>query len=132
MKVIQYIMTKPQWRQKLNKPEIIAKWKAEAADWDVRSEVFEYSLKELSWLAAAGDPISGIEPSGVDFVWVGLQASNNADPARTTDETGFTSSDPTKSFPRTYIRGSAKLPKTMHSRSQTRTIIPAQMTKLSI
>lgn len=51
-------------------PEIIAKWKSESEPSGVREEVFNYALQELNWLTTVGDPETGIEPSGVDMVWV--------------------------------------------------------------
>jgi hypothetical protein len=66
-------MKKPEWKQKMTDPNITAKWKAESAAAGLREEVFEYGMKELaSWIAKAGDADAGIEPTGVDFVWVRL------------------------------------------------------------
>ena len=44
MKFIQDIVKKPNWRMKLQNPEIREKWKAEAKDYEVREEVFEYAI----------------------------------------------------------------------------------------
>jgi hypothetical protein len=63
-------MKKPEWRRKLIDPGIVAKWKAESAAATLREPIFDYAIKELNWLSQAGDTETGIEPTGVDFVWV--------------------------------------------------------------
>ena len=67
---IQAVLDKPEWRRKLSVPEIVSKWRAEAETYELRPEVFDYAIQELGWLANAGDDTVGIEPTGVDFVWV--------------------------------------------------------------
>jgi hypothetical protein len=67
---IQAVMKKPEWKRKLADHDIIAKWKKESAGMELREPVFEYAIKELTWLSNAGDAETGIEPTGVDFVWV--------------------------------------------------------------
>jgi hypothetical protein len=67
---IQAVMNKPEWRRKLKDPSITARWKKEAEECEVREPVFEYAMKELEWHAEDGDPATGIEPTGVDMVWV--------------------------------------------------------------
>jgi hypothetical protein len=66
------VVAKPEWKSKIKDAEIIAKWKAESNELGVREEVFEYAIKELEWLTKVGDPTAGIEPTGVEFVWVSL------------------------------------------------------------
>jgi hypothetical protein len=66
-------MKKPEWSRKMTDPNIITKWKAESAATGLREPIFEYAMKELAWLAKAGDADTGIEPTGVDFVWVRRQ-----------------------------------------------------------
>jgi len=70
MKFIQAVLNKSEWRKKLTDPEIVSRWEAEAESYHVRAEVFDYAIEELNWLANAYDDSTGIEPTGVDFVWV--------------------------------------------------------------
>ena len=70
MKFIQAVLNKPDWRMKLTDSKIVSKWKVEAESYEIRTEVFDYAIKELGWLANACDKSTGIEPTGVDFVWV--------------------------------------------------------------
>jgi hypothetical protein len=71
MKVIQAIISKPQWSQKINNECVVAKWQEESMDQlDVRKEVFEYAVKEMQLLAGQVDSETGVQPSGVDLVWV--------------------------------------------------------------
>jgi len=69
MKFIQAVLNKPEWKRKLANPEIVSRWQAEAESDQVRAEVFDYAIDELTWLANACDDSTGIEPTGVDFVW---------------------------------------------------------------
>ena len=62
-------MKKPDWRRKITEKEIIAKWRGETGD-DLRDEVFKYAIDELGFLAEYGNPEVGVEPTGVDLVWV--------------------------------------------------------------
>jgi hypothetical protein len=66
-------MEKPQWRSKMKDEVIWAKWREEAKTQDkrFRDEMFAYAQAELEWFAAQHDEKTGIEPSGVDLVWVG-------------------------------------------------------------
>jgi hypothetical protein len=70
--VIQAILEKPDWRKKLDDPAIVTKWKEEAKQQQdrFRDEMFDYALKELKWCSSAYDEKTGIQPSGVDMVWV--------------------------------------------------------------
>ena len=70
MKFVRAIVLKPEWKQKMKDSQILAKWKAEVEVYEIREAVLDYAAKELTWLAEAGDPITGIEPTGVDLVWV--------------------------------------------------------------
>jgi len=69
MKFIQAVLNKPDWKRKLNSSEIVSKWRVETKDYQLRKEVFDYAIEELKWLASVSDDASGIEPTGVDFVW---------------------------------------------------------------
>ena len=70
LKFEQAVMNKPDWKEKINDKEIVAKWKKEASEQEVREEVFDYAIQELKWLSTLGDVVTGIEPTGVDLVWV--------------------------------------------------------------
>jgi hypothetical protein len=72
LKFMQAVMEKPEWRRKMNEEEIIEKWKVEATEYEIRPQVFNYALKELEYLAEVGDPELGVEPTGVDLVWVSV------------------------------------------------------------
>ncbi len=52
--------------------EIWKKWVDETRVQDprFRDEMFDYARKELKWLAQSRDAETGIEPTGVDLVWV--------------------------------------------------------------
>jgi hypothetical protein len=42
----------------------------EAENDGIRRNVFKYAIDELSWLAEVGDSENGVEPTGIDLVWV--------------------------------------------------------------
>lgn len=63
------VLAKPDWRRKILDPQIVAKWKVETND-TLRSEVFDYAMKEMEFLLELCDDKTGIQPSGVDLVWV--------------------------------------------------------------
>lgn len=69
-------MEKPDWRRKIKDEHIVQKWRTEAEDFELKSDVFDYALKELDYLAKTGDPEVGHEPTGVDLVWVSPVDSN--------------------------------------------------------
>ncbi len=52
--------------------EIWKKWTSETREQEprFRDEMFDYAKKELKWLAQSRDVETGIEPTGVDLVWV--------------------------------------------------------------
>lgn len=62
-------MEKRDWHRKILEPEIVAKWKEESKR-DLREELFEYSMKELAFIRDLREVDTGIEPSGVEMVWV--------------------------------------------------------------
>lgn len=70
LKFEQAVMNKPDWKGKINDPSILVKWKEESSQFEIRPPVFDYAISELRWLACLGDSEKGIEPSGVDLVWV--------------------------------------------------------------
>jgi hypothetical protein len=70
MQFMQNILDKPNWYNKIVDETIVTKWQAEAKEQNIRDEVVEYAIDELIHYAANRDAASGIEPAGVDMVWV--------------------------------------------------------------
>jgi len=69
LKLMQAIIAKENWHDKLKNPEIREKWLQEAIEQKIRKEVAEWSLKELEWCASVRNDITGVEPSGIEHVW---------------------------------------------------------------
>ncbi|WP_437081178.1 DUF4246 domain-containing protein [Streptomyces sp. enrichment culture] len=64
-----HIRTKPAWFDKMNDPEVVARWTKEAVAQGLTEAQVAYVLAELGHYAALRDPGTGIEVSAVDGVW---------------------------------------------------------------
>ncbi|MEU6765064.1 DUF4246 domain-containing protein [Streptomyces sp. NPDC046853] len=63
------IREKPSWFEKMNDPEIAARWTREATAQGMTEAQVRYVLDELAHYAGLRDARTGIEVSGVDGVW---------------------------------------------------------------
>ncbi|WP_078967931.1 MULTISPECIES: DUF4246 domain-containing protein [unclassified Streptomyces] len=63
------IRSKPEWFDKMNDPDIVARWTREAIDQGLTEAQVRYVLAELAHYAALRDGRTGIEVSAVDGVW---------------------------------------------------------------
>lgn len=64
-----HIRAKPGWFDKMNDPEIVARWTREAVAQGLNEAQINYVLAELAHYARLRDGRSGIEVSAVDGVW---------------------------------------------------------------
>ncbi|MEV6958391.1 DUF4246 domain-containing protein [Streptomyces sp. NPDC051207] len=64
-----HIRAKPGWFDKMNDPEIVARWRQEAVAQGLTEAQVSYVLAELAHYAALRDEETGIEVSAVDGVW---------------------------------------------------------------
>ncbi|MFD7876878.1 DUF4246 domain-containing protein [Streptomyces sp. NPDC059766] len=64
-----HIRAKPEWFDKMNDAEIVARWTQEAVDQGLTEAQIRYVLAELAHYAALRDGHTGAEVSAVDGVW---------------------------------------------------------------
>lgn len=64
-----HLRAKPGWFDKINDPDIVARWTQEAVDQGLTEAQVRYVLAELGHYAALRDGRTGIEVSAVDGVW---------------------------------------------------------------
>ncbi|WP_078615334.1 DUF4246 domain-containing protein [Streptomyces sp. NRRL S-475] len=64
-----HIRAKPGWVDKMNDPDIVARWTREAVAQDLTEAQVRYVLAELAYYAARRDARTGAEVSAVDGVW---------------------------------------------------------------
>ncbi|MFD5289214.1 DUF4246 domain-containing protein [Streptomyces rochei] len=64
-----HIRSKPGWTDKMNDPDIVARWTREAVAQGLTEAQVRYVLAELAHYAALRDARTGIEVSAVDGVW---------------------------------------------------------------
>ncbi|MFF8837307.1 DUF4246 domain-containing protein [Streptomyces sp. NPDC015130] len=64
-----HIRAKPQWFEKMNDADIVARWTREAVDQGLTEAQVRYVLAELAHYAALRDGRTGVEVSAVDGVW---------------------------------------------------------------
>ncbi|MFJ3668201.1 DUF4246 domain-containing protein [Streptomyces sp. NPDC090106] len=64
-----HLRSKPGWFDKMNDPEIAARWRREAIDQGLTEAQADYVLAELAHYAGLRDAQTGIEVSAVDGVW---------------------------------------------------------------
>ncbi|MFE6855386.1 DUF4246 family protein, partial [Streptomyces sp. NPDC057674] len=69
MQCSSHLRAKPEWFDKMNDPEIVARWTREAIDQGLTEAQVRYVLAELAHYASLRDPRTGAEPSAVDGVW---------------------------------------------------------------
>ncbi|MEU8461359.1 DUF4246 domain-containing protein [Streptomyces sp. NPDC029003] len=69
MRCSSHIRAKPEWFDKMNDAEIVARWTREALAQGLTEAQVRYVLAELAHYAALRDGRTGIEVSGVDGVW---------------------------------------------------------------
>ncbi|MGW8488074.1 DUF4246 domain-containing protein [Streptomyces sp. NPDC055886] len=69
MRCSAHIRAKPGWFDKMNDPEIVARWTREAVAQGLTDAQVRYVLAELAHYAALRDAETGIEVSAVDGVW---------------------------------------------------------------
>jgi hypothetical protein len=69
MRCSAHIREKPGWFDKMNDPEIVARWTQEAVAQGLTEAQIGYVLAELAHYAALRDEETGIEVSAVDGVW---------------------------------------------------------------
>ncbi|MFD8223090.1 DUF4246 domain-containing protein [Streptomyces massasporeus] len=64
-----HIRAKPGWVEKMNDPDIVARWTREAVAQGLTEAQVRYALAELVHYAALRDAQTGVEVSAVDGVW---------------------------------------------------------------
>ncbi|MET9536280.1 DUF4246 domain-containing protein [Streptomyces sp. NPDC006553] len=69
MQCSSHIRAKPEWFDKRNDADIVARWTQEAIDQGLTEAQVRYVLAELAHYAALRDPHTGVEVSAVDGVW---------------------------------------------------------------
>ncbi|MEV0095410.1 DUF4246 domain-containing protein [Streptomyces sp. NPDC050738] len=69
MRCSAHIRAKPEWFDKMNDPDIVARWTQEAVSQGLTEAQVRYVLAELAHYAALRDGRTGIEMSAVDGVW---------------------------------------------------------------
>ncbi|MFE5947284.1 DUF4246 domain-containing protein [Streptomyces sp. NPDC056480] len=69
MRCSSHIRAKPEWFEKMNDADVVARWTREAIDQGLTEAQVRYVLAELAHYAALRDPGTGIEVSAVDGVW---------------------------------------------------------------
>ncbi|CAM5287012.1 hypothetical protein STENM223S_08682 [Streptomyces tendae] len=69
MRCSAHLRAKPGWFEKMNDPEIVARWTREAVDQGLTEAQVRYVLAELAHYAALRDARTGVEVSAVDGVW---------------------------------------------------------------
>ncbi|MEU8777339.1 DUF4246 domain-containing protein [Streptomyces sp. NPDC048606] len=69
MRCSAHLRAKPGWFDKMNDPEIVARWTREAVAQGMTEAQVRYVLAELAHYAALRDARTGIEVSAVDGVW---------------------------------------------------------------
>ncbi|MGW2014742.1 DUF4246 domain-containing protein [Streptomyces sp. NPDC001927] len=69
MRCSAHIRAKPEWFDKMNDADIVARWTREAVDQGLTEAQVRYVLAELVHYAALRDERTGIEVSAVDGVW---------------------------------------------------------------
>ncbi|MFG3245760.1 DUF4246 domain-containing protein [Streptomyces sp. NPDC048187] len=69
MRCSAHLRAKPGWSEKMNDPEIAARWTREAVDQGLTEAQIRYVLAELAHYAALRDARTGVEVSAVDGVW---------------------------------------------------------------
>ncbi|MGW6719715.1 DUF4246 domain-containing protein [Streptomyces sp. NPDC054995] len=69
MRCSAHIRAKPGWFDKMNDPEIVARWTREAVAQGLTNAQVRHVLAELAHYAALRDAETGIEVSAVDGVW---------------------------------------------------------------
>ncbi|WP_031003466.1 DUF4246 domain-containing protein [Streptomyces sp. NRRL F-5727] len=69
MRCSAHLRAKPGWFDKMNDPEIAARWTREAVDQGLTEAEVRYVLAELAHYAALRDERTGMEVSAVDGVW---------------------------------------------------------------
>ncbi|MFE6701271.1 DUF4246 domain-containing protein [Streptomyces sp. NPDC057718] len=69
MRCSAHIRAKPGWFDKMDNPEIVARWTREAVAQGLTDAQVRYVLAELAHYAALRDAETGIEVSAVDGVW---------------------------------------------------------------
>lgn len=72
----QEIRNKPDWHEKVLKPEITAKWKAEAEAQGLTSEAADFIIEEVKYYATIRS--GSIEPGPVDGTWIDEQLIDGA------------------------------------------------------
>ncbi|MFJ5074500.1 DUF4246 domain-containing protein [Streptomyces sp. NPDC088553] len=69
MRCSSHIRAKPEWFDKRNDADVVARWTREAIDQGLTEAQVRYVLAELAHYAALRDPHTGVEVSAVDGVW---------------------------------------------------------------
>ncbi|MFD4321173.1 DUF4246 domain-containing protein [Streptomyces sp. NPDC058548] len=69
MQCSSHIRAKPEWFEKMNDADVVARWTKEAIDQGLTEAQVRYVLAELAHYAALRDPRTGVEVSAVDGVW---------------------------------------------------------------
>ncbi|MFE6222569.1 DUF4246 domain-containing protein [Streptomyces sp. NPDC057854] len=69
MRCSAHLRSKPGWFEKMNDPEIAARWAREAVEQGLTEAQVRYVLAELAHYAALRDGANGVEVSAVDGVW---------------------------------------------------------------
>ncbi|MFI8320187.1 DUF4246 domain-containing protein [Streptomyces sp. NPDC085529] len=69
MRCSAHLRAKPGWFDKMNDPEIAARWTREAVEQGLTEAEVRYVLAELAHYAALRDGRTGVEVSAVDGVW---------------------------------------------------------------
>ncbi|MEV4947835.1 DUF4246 domain-containing protein [Streptomyces sp. NPDC053755] len=64
-----HIRAKPEWFEKMNDADIVARWTREAVDQGLTEAQVRYVLAELAYYAGLRDSRTGVEVSAVDGVW---------------------------------------------------------------
>jgi hypothetical protein len=64
-----HIRAKPEWFEKMNDADVVARWTQEAVDQGLTEAQVRYVLAELVHYAALRDARTGVEVSSVDGVW---------------------------------------------------------------
>lgn len=76
----QEIRSKPDWSEKVMKPEIVAKWRKEAEKQELSSEAVDYVIDEVKYLATLKE--GNIEPGPVQGTWMAEKLIDEATLAR--------------------------------------------------